>query len=75
MIVRELPHLAAAINEESWQWLQENTPLLADALEREIEGGATAEEIRQVAMRMTQRPALVMRLRQAASYLMAARNG
>ena len=75
MIVREMPHLAAAINEESWQWLQENTPMLADALEREIEGGATAEEIRQVAMRMTQRPALALRLRQAANYLMAARNG
>lgn len=75
MIVRELPHLMAAINEESWMWLQENVPMLADALEREIEAGATAEDIRVVAMRMTQRPALVMRLRQAAGYLMAVRNG
>lgn len=75
MIVRELPHLMAAINEESWLWLQENVPMLADALEREIEAGATAEDIRVVAMRMTQRPALVMRLRQAAGYLMAVRNG
>lgn len=75
MIVRELPHLAAAINEESWQWLQDNVPMLADALQREVEGGATADEIRQAAMRMTQRPALVLRLRQAAGYLMAVRNG
>lgn len=75
MIVRELPHLTAAINAESWEWLQENTPMLADALEREIEAGATAEEIRVVAMRMTQRPALVLRLRQAAAHLMAVRNG
>lgn len=75
MIVRELPHLAAAINEESWQWLQDNVPMLADALQREVEGGATVDDIRQAAMRMTQRPALVMRLRQAAMYLMAARNG
>ncbi len=75
MIVREMPHLAAAINEESWQWLQDNVPLLADALGREVEAGATAEDIRQAAMRMTQRPALVMRLRQAAVHLMAVRNG
>ena len=69
MIVRELPHLSAAINEESWQWLQDNVPLLADALRREVEAGATADDIRQVAMRMTQRPALVLRLRQAAAFL------
>lgn len=75
MIIRELPHLAAAINEESWQWLQDNAPILADALAREIAAGATAEEVRQAAMRMTQRPALVLRLRQAAGYLMAVRNG
>lgn len=75
MIVRELPHLEAAINEESWQWLMDNAPMLADALQREIEAGATAEEVRQAAMRMTQRPALVLRLRQAARYLMAVRNG
>lgn len=71
-ILRELEHLQAAINEESWQWLQDNAPLLADALRREVDGGATAEEIRQAAMRMTQRPALALRLRQAAAYLRAA---
>ncbi len=71
MIIRELTHLSAAINEESWQWLQDNTPMLADALRREVEGGATADEIRQAAMRMTQRPALALRLRQAAAFLRA----
>ena len=70
MIVRDLPHLAAAINEESWQWLQDNTPILADALAREVAAGATAEEVRRYAMRMTQRPALVLRLRQAAAFLL-----
>lgn len=69
MIIRELNHLSAAINEESWQWLQDNAPMLADALKREVEGGATADEIRQAAMRMTQRPALALRLRQAAAFL------
>jgi hypothetical protein len=69
MIIRELPHLTAAINEESWQWLQDNTPLLADALRQEVDAGASADEIRQAAMRMTQRPALALRLRQAAAYL------
>ena len=71
MIIRELAHLTAAINEESWQWLQDNTPMLADALQREVAAGATAEEIRQAAMRMTQRPALALRLRQAAAFLRA----
>ena len=73
MIVRELPHLTAAINEESWGWLVDNVPVLAEALAREVEAGATVEEIRRAAMKMTQRPALVLRLRQAAGYLMAER--
>lgn len=76
MIVRELPDLEAAINEESWQWLQDNTPMLADALKREMDKGAMLEDVRRYTMRMTtQRPGLVLRLRQAAAHLMAVRNG
>ena len=73
MIVRELPHLEAAIHEESGGWLVDNVPVLAEALAREVEAGASVEEIRRAAMKMTQRPALALRLRQAAGYLMAER--
>lgn len=65
----ELSELAAAVNEESWQWLQDNLPSLAVALQKEVKAGATPDQVRFFIMRETQRPALALRLEQAASYL------
>lgn len=64
-IQRQLIHLDAAINAESWQWLQDNAPLYADALLAEVKGGATPEQIRAYAQRRTQRDMLSRRLQQA----------
>lgn len=75
MIVRELPHLEAAINEESWEWLVETAPGLAEALRRQVAEGAGPEEVRRYALRLTQRPALALRLRQAAAHLTAEASG
>jgi len=68
-VYRELPFLAAAINAESWQWLQDNAPPLADALAAEVRQGATAEQVRQFAMRATGRVEISRRLEQAATHL------
>lgn len=69
MIERTLPRLEAAVNEESWEWLQDNLPGLAQAVQAEVASGASPEEIRRRMMRLTGRPALVMRLFQAAAHL------
>ena len=69
MITKQLPHLEAAVAEESWQWLRDNAPVYADALQQEIANKATPDEIHYFVMRATQRPAIALRLKQAAAYL------
>lgn len=66
---RQLPHLEAAVAEESWHWLRDNAPIYADALQREVTTGATPDDIQYRIMQITQRPALALRLKQAAEYL------
>lgn len=68
-VYRELPHLAAAFNAESWQWLQDNAPLLADALAAEVRQNATPEQVRLFAVRVTGRREIALRLEQAAAHL------
>lgn len=67
----ELPALESAINAESWDWLCDNLPVLAQALQKEIENGASPEDVRFFIMKQTQREALAMRLEQAAKHLTA----
>lgn len=69
-ITRTLPALQAAIDEESYQFLSENYPELADAVTVEIAQGALPEEIGRFAARLTQRPALALRLEQAARFVL-----
>lgn len=71
--LRTMAALGAAINQESYEWLTDNLPELADAVQTEVNAGATPDEIRRFALLKTQRPALAMRLQQAAAYLAAAR--
>jgi hypothetical protein len=65
----DFPDLDAAIDAESWEWLQNDSPIMADALESEVKRGHQPDEIRQRSMRLTQRPALALRLEQAARHL------
>lgn len=68
-ILIDFPSLDAAIDAESWQWLQEAAPVYADAVAAEVKRGHKPGDIRQRAMRLTQRPALALRLEQAARHL------
>ena len=63
------PDLDAAIDAESWQWLKDAAPAYADAVAAEVKRRHTAADIRQRFMRLTQRPALALRLEQAARHL------
>ena len=69
MIIHELPAIDAAIDEESWDWLQDNLPMMASAVQIEVRKNVSAEEIRRHIMRKTFRPALAMRCSQAAQHL------
>lgn len=65
----DFPDLDAVIDKESWQWLQDNAPPYADAIAAEVKRGHKPADIRQRFMRLTQRPALALRLEQAARHL------
>lgn len=67
--IRDYPDLDRAIDEESWLWLQDNAPGYADAVTAEVNRGHKPADIRQRFMRLTQRPALALRLEQAARHL------
>lgn len=69
MITRDLPRIDTAINEESWEWLQDNVPTLATAVQKEVTAGASPSEIQRHVMRRTQRAALALRCQQAAAHL------
>ncbi len=65
----DFPDLDAAIDAESWHWLQDAAPTFADAIANEVKRGHKPGDIRQRFMRLTQRPALALRLEQAARHL------
>lgn len=65
----DYPDLDAAIDAESWQWLQDAAPGYADAIAAEVRRGHAPGDIRQRFMRLTQRPALALRLEQASRHL------
>ncbi len=69
MHTRELTYIGAALDEESWAWLGDNLPRLAEAVEREMELGADPLSVRRYVMGRTQRQELALRCEQAARYL------
>lgn len=66
-----LPALVQALAAESWQWLSDQQPEIADALSTEIGRGATPSQIRATVMRLTDRRELAVRCELAAQYLAA----
>jgi hypothetical protein len=64
-----MPEIDAAIAQESWEWLLDNVPGLADGVAQEVRRGARPDEIRRHVMVQTQRAALALRCKQAAEHL------
>jgi hypothetical protein len=75
MIQNDMPDLQSALNEDSYEYVKDNWPLLAKALAKEVQRNASPDEIRRFAYRQTQRPALAKRLEQAAAHMIAERPG
>lgn len=71
MIIKEMPAIDAAIQAESWEWLSDNLPLLADAVQKEVARGASPDQVRQYVLRRVGlgREALALRCSQAAAHL------
>lgn len=68
-IIRTMPALQAAIDEESFEFVMEHFPALGEAVAAEVSKGALPEEIGRFVARLTNRPALALRLEQAARHL------
>lgn len=64
-----LAPLEAAYNRESWQWLQDEAPEIADALAAVVKSGASPDEVRRFTIRHTGRIQLAARVEQAAAHL------
>lgn len=71
MSKRKYPRLSAALDQESWQWLQDTIPSIADALQDEVSQGADPDEIERFfkADYGVDREKLGKRLKQAARHL------
>lgn len=72
-IVRSMPALDAAIDAESYQFLSDNFPELVDAIQAEVARGALPADVGRYVARKTQRPALALRVEQAARHVASLR--
>lgn len=70
--IKELPAIAAAVDNESWEWLYDNLPELAEGVKTEVGRGATPEQVRVFVLHRTERRELALRCEQAARHLVAA---
>lgn len=52
---KNLADIGKALNELSWQWLNDNCPGVAEALTIAVERGATPGEVRRFVMARTER--------------------
>ena len=64
-----LKPLEAAYNRDSWEWLQREAPMIADALAQVVKSGASPDDVRRFTMRHTGRAAIAARVEQAAAHL------
>jgi len=65
-MVRKMEKVGEALDEISWDWLEELYPGLAGAIEGEMRKGASPEEIKRFVMGRTYRWELALRCEQAA---------
>lgn len=59
----------AAINEQSFSWLEQNHPNIAVAISKDLSDGKTPESIYRRVLATTQRVELALRMRQAAHHV------
>jgi len=67
-----MPGLQQALDSESYEWLAANSPVILQAVEREVAGGRTPEQIRLFVLLHTGRMEIAMRCEQVARHVMTA---
>ena len=70
-MARKMQKVGEALDEISWEWLEEMYPGLADAIEEEMQKGASPGEIKRFVMARTYRYELALRCEQAARHVVA----
>jgi hypothetical protein len=65
----DLPAIGQALDSISWDWVSDNHPLLAEAIQTEMGRGANPDQVRRFVMQQTQRLELALRCEQAARWL------
>ncbi len=69
MATKPMEVLDKALDAISYDWLMSQHPQLAEAIEAEVNRGATPDQIKRAVMLRTQRVELALRCQQAARYL------
>ena len=67
-----MPGLQQALDAESYEWLAANSPIILQAVEREVTGGRTPDQIRLFVLLHTGRMEIAMRCEQVARHVMTA---
>ena len=67
--ILQLDALGEALDQISLQWLNDNYPELAEALDRQVERGAAPDQVRRYVVAHTGRLELALRMEQAARAL------
>lgn len=67
-----MPRLQAALDSESYEWLAANSPIILEAVEREVANKRTPEQIRLFVLRHTSRIEIALRCEQVARHILAA---
>jgi hypothetical protein len=66
-----MPTLQQALDAESYEWLAGYAPVILGALEREVAGGRTPEQIKLFVLRQTGRFEIALRCEQAARHVLS----
>lgn len=64
-----MPTLQQALDAESYEWLAGYAPVILSALEREVAGGQTPEQIKLFVLRQTGRLEIALRCEQVARHI------
>ena len=68
-MARKMEQIGNALDEISWEWLDEQYPGLAEAIEGEMRRGASPAEIKRFVVGRTYRVELALRCEQAARHV------
>ncbi len=66
-----MPTLQQALDAESYEYMAGNYPVVLSAIEREVAGGRTPEQVKLFVLRQTCRPEIALRCEQAARHVLS----